>query len=65
MPLQAPIRTQLQDKNINDFHRSMNEWGHFVEDVRSFYDVDLSCVSADFEKVSASLTLVHWLEYLI
>lgn len=29
----------------------MNEWGHFVEDVRSFYDVDLSCISEDFEKV--------------
>lgn len=30
----------------------MNEWGHFVEDVRSFYDVDLSCISSDFEKVT-------------
>lgn len=45
----APIRTQLTDQRAAEFQRSLHDWGGFVADMRAYYDVDLSCVTPDFE----------------
>jgi hypothetical protein len=47
--VQAPIRTQLSEKNANEHQRSLSEWCSFVDDVRSFYDVDLSCMTNEYD----------------
>ena len=47
--MQAPIRSQLPEKNGSELLRCMGEWGHFVEDVRAFYDVDLACLAPAYE----------------
>ena len=48
--LQAPIRTQLPEKNSHEHERSLGEWHAFTEDVRSYYDVDLTCMTRDYEQ---------------
>jgi hypothetical protein len=48
--VQAPIRTQVQEKSGSEFQRSMGEWQNFVADVRAYYDVDMSAVTSDYEQ---------------
>jgi hypothetical protein len=48
--VQVPIRTQVQEKSTAEFQRSMGEWQNFVADVRAYYDVDMSAVTADYEQ---------------
>ena len=47
--VQAPIRTNATEKNHNEHMRSLDEWNNFVGEVRAFYDVDLRCLTKDFE----------------
>ena len=49
--LMAPIRTQMTETRTAEFRKATHEWGNFVADMRAYYDVDLSCVSPDFEVI--------------
>jgi len=47
--LMAPIRTNLTESRGAEYARALDEWGAFVADVKAYYDVDMSCVTPDFD----------------
>lgn len=46
----APIRTQLTRQRGGEYMNSMTGWSEFLQDMKSYYDVDLSSLTKDFEK---------------
>ena len=47
--LMAPIRTQMTETRAGEFQKAIQDWSGFVGDMKAYYDVDLSCVTPDFE----------------
>ncbi len=46
----APIRTNLTTQRNHAFINAMENWGEFLHDMKSYYNVDLDCLSEDFRK---------------
>lgn len=46
----APIRTNLTSQRKHAFLNAMENWGEFIHDMRSYYNVNLDCLSEDFRK---------------
>lgn len=46
----APIRTNLTSQRNHAFINAMENWGDFLHDMKSYYNVDLECLSEDFRK---------------
>jgi type I protein arginine methyltransferase len=47
--MQAPIRSNTTEKSHHEHHRCLDEWHSFVREVRAYYDVDLACLTKDYE----------------
>jgi protein arginine N-methyltransferase 1 len=47
--MQAPIRTNTTEKSLHEHHRCLDEWHNFVREIRAYYDVDLACLTKDYE----------------
>eukprot|EP00798_Chlamydomonas_sp_ICE-L_P031985 gene31985-33911_t len=48
--LLAPIRARAAQQKVQDLENSMEGWSEFIEDMRSYYQVDLAGLSDDYKK---------------
>ena len=46
----APIRTNITSQRNHAFMNSMENWADFIHDMKTYYDVDMDCLSEDFHK---------------
>ncbi|KAI8474745.1 MAG: S-adenosyl-L-methionine-dependent methyltransferase [Monoraphidium minutum] len=48
--IMAPIHTEVGGRRNTEFQGSMEGWAEFIQEMQSYYQVDLDCLSNDFRK---------------
>ena len=46
----APIRTNSTDQRMNEYENNKEGWEYFNSDMKSYYGVDLGCLTGEFDK---------------